>query len=58
MIEHKGVDLLLLAFDHLVSRGLDVRLLLIGPKADLRSYGLPLLGTAKTACSFRKFRAQ
>jgi glycosyltransferase involved in cell wall biosynthesis len=38
MIERKGVDLLLLAFDRLVSRGLDARLLLVGREADLPKF--------------------
>ena len=38
MIERKGVDLLLLAFDRLVMKGLDVRLLLVGRKADLPKF--------------------
>jgi glycosyltransferase involved in cell wall biosynthesis len=35
MIMRKGVDLLLLAFERLVAKGLDVRLLLVGREADL-----------------------
>src|SRR5262249_33765276 len=38
MIERKGVDLLLLAFDRLVSGGLDARLLLVGREADLPKF--------------------
>jgi glycosyltransferase involved in cell wall biosynthesis len=38
MIERKGVDLLLLAFDRLVTRGLDARLLLVGREADLPKF--------------------
>src|SRR5262249_9418616 len=35
MIRRKGIDLLLRAFDRLVTRGLDARLLLVGREADL-----------------------
>ena len=44
MIERKGVDLLLLAFDRLVTRGVDARLLLVGPRgrpAEISSDGEP-----------------
>jgi glycosyltransferase involved in cell wall biosynthesis len=35
MIERKGVDLLLLAFDRLIIQGIDAQLLLVGREADL-----------------------
>jgi glycosyltransferase involved in cell wall biosynthesis len=38
MIARKGIDLLLVAFDRLVRRGLDVRLLLVGREADLPQF--------------------
>jgi glycosyltransferase involved in cell wall biosynthesis len=38
MIERKGVDLLLLAFDRLVTNGIDARLRLVGRKAELPKY--------------------
>jgi glycosyltransferase involved in cell wall biosynthesis len=38
MIKRKGVDLLLLAFDRLVTTGLDARLLLVGREADLPKF--------------------
>jgi glycosyltransferase involved in cell wall biosynthesis len=38
MIPRKGVDLLLLAFERLVQRGLDVQLLLVGREADLPQF--------------------
>ena len=38
MIKRKGVDLLLLAFDRLVTRGIDARLLLVGREADLPKF--------------------
>jgi glycosyltransferase involved in cell wall biosynthesis len=38
MILRKGVDLLLLAFDRLIARGFDVRLLLVGREADLPKF--------------------
>lgn len=38
MIERKGVDLLLLAFDRLIANGVDVRLLLVGREAELPSF--------------------
>ena len=38
MIERKGVDLLLLAFDRLVMHGIDARLLLVGREASLPKF--------------------
>lgn len=38
MIERKGVDLLLLAFDRLIASGADVRLLLVGREAELPKF--------------------
>jgi glycosyltransferase involved in cell wall biosynthesis len=38
MIKRKGVDLLLLAFDRLVARGIDARLLLVGREAELSKF--------------------
>jgi glycosyltransferase involved in cell wall biosynthesis len=38
MIERKGVDLLLLAFDRLIANGMDARLLLIGREAELQTF--------------------
>lgn len=38
MIERKGVDLLLLAFDRLVMQGVDANLLLVGREADLPKF--------------------
>jgi glycosyltransferase involved in cell wall biosynthesis len=38
MIERKGVDLLLLAFDRLVMQGVDAQLLLVGREADLPKF--------------------
>jgi glycosyltransferase involved in cell wall biosynthesis len=38
MIRRKGVDLLLLAFDRLIARGLDARLLLVGREAELQRF--------------------
>jgi glycosyltransferase involved in cell wall biosynthesis len=38
MIERKGVDLLLLAFDRLIVNGIDARLLLVGREAELPKF--------------------
>jgi glycosyltransferase involved in cell wall biosynthesis len=38
MIRRKGVDLLLLAFDRLISRGIDAQLSLVGRAADLETF--------------------
>jgi len=38
MIERKGVDVLLLAFDRLIANGMDARLLLVGREADLPKF--------------------
>jgi len=38
MIPRKGVDLLLLAFDRLIAKGLDAQLLLIGREAELPKF--------------------
>jgi glycosyltransferase involved in cell wall biosynthesis len=38
MIERKGVDLLLLAFDRLIASGMDARLLLVGRQAELPTF--------------------
>jgi glycosyltransferase involved in cell wall biosynthesis len=38
MILRKGVDLLLLAFDRLIAKGIDARLLLVGREADLPNF--------------------
>src|SRR4030095_2033374 len=38
LILRKGIDLLLLAFDRLIARGIDARLLLVGREADLPQF--------------------
>jgi glycosyltransferase involved in cell wall biosynthesis len=38
MIPRKGVDLLLVAFDRLISRGIEARLLMVGREADLPEF--------------------
>ena len=38
MIERKGVDVLLLAFDRLIASGVDARLLLVGREAELPKF--------------------
>ena len=38
MIQRKGVDLLLLAFDRLIGKGHDARLLLVGREAELPKF--------------------
>ena len=38
MIERKGVDVLLLAFDRLIASGMDARLLLVGREAELPKF--------------------
>jgi glycosyltransferase involved in cell wall biosynthesis len=49
MIRRKGVDLLLAAFDGLVAKGIEARLLLVGREADLQE----LLGTVSNAARSR-----
>jgi glycosyltransferase involved in cell wall biosynthesis len=45
MIERKGVDLLLLAFDRLITKGIEARLVLVGREADLQKF-LAMVGPA------------
>jgi glycosyltransferase involved in cell wall biosynthesis len=48
MIHRKGVDLLLLAFDRLVVKGHDVRLLLVGREAELPQFLGPISAAARS----------
>jgi glycosyltransferase involved in cell wall biosynthesis len=57
MIERKGVDLLLAAFDTLVARGLDIRLLLVGREAELPRFLAAISGAARARIEFAGFQA-
>jgi glycosyltransferase involved in cell wall biosynthesis len=56
MIRRKGVDLLLAAFDRLVAKGLDVRLLLIGREADLPEFLAGVSPAARSRISYEGFQ--
>ena len=51
MIGRKGVDLLLQAFDHIITKGIEARLILVGREADLPKF-LAMVGHA-TRCKVR-----
>ncbi len=57
MIERKGVDLLLLAFEKLVSKGLDARLLLVGREAELPRFLAEMTPTARARIDYEGFQA-
>jgi glycosyltransferase involved in cell wall biosynthesis len=56
MIRRKGVDLLLIAFDRLVARGLDVELRLVGREADLGQFLLNLSSRSKARIHYDGFQ--
>jgi glycosyltransferase involved in cell wall biosynthesis len=56
MIERKGVDLLLLAFDRLVTRGLDARLLLVGREAELPQFLSNVSPVTRSKISYEGFQ--
>lgn len=57
MILRKGVDLLLLAFDRLVARGIDARLLLVGREADLAQFLSMASPAARSKICYEGFQA-
>jgi len=56
MIQRKGVDLLLLAFDRLIRQGLDGRLLLVGREADLPKFLEMVNPATRTKISYEGFQ--
>jgi glycosyltransferase involved in cell wall biosynthesis len=56
MIRRKGVDLLLTAFDRLVAKGADVRLLLVGREAKLSGYLAALRPAARARIRYEGFQ--
>ena len=57
MIQRKGVDLLLLAFDRLIARGIDARLLLVGREADLPKFLQLVSPVARPKIRYEGFQA-
>jgi glycosyltransferase involved in cell wall biosynthesis len=57
MIYRKGIDVLLSAFDRLVRRGLDARLLLIGREAELPAYLETISPAARARILYEGFQA-
>ena len=57
MIERKGVDLLLLAFDRLVSRAIDAQLFLVGREADLPKFLAMVSPSTRSRVRYLGFRA-
>jgi glycosyltransferase involved in cell wall biosynthesis len=57
MIERKGVDLLLLAFDRLIANGMDARLLLVGRKAELPRFMNLVSPTTRSRVQYEGFQA-
>lgn len=57
MIYRKGIDVLLSAFDRLIRRGLDARLLLIGRKAELPAYLETISPAARARIVYEGFQA-
>jgi glycosyltransferase involved in cell wall biosynthesis len=56
MIMRKGVDLLLLAFEKLVAKGLDVRLLLVGREADLSRFLAEMTPASRARIDYEGFQ--
>ena len=56
MIRRKGVDLLLQAFNRLIARGLDARLLLVGREADLPEFLSQTSPVARSKISYQGFQ--
>jgi len=57
MIERKGVDLLLQAFDQLIRRGIQARLLLVGREADLPRFMERVSPAARAEIQYAGFQA-
>ena len=57
MIERKGVDVLLLAFDRLVTKGVDAQLLLVGREAELPKFLTMVSPTARSRIRYEGFQA-
>ena len=56
MIWRKGIDLLLTAFDRLVAKGADVRLLLVGREAELPKYLATLRPASRARIRYEGFQ--
>lgn len=56
MIWRKGIDLLLTAFDRLVAKGADVRLLLVGREAELSAYLSALRPASRARIRYEGFQ--
>jgi len=57
MIRRKGVDLLLLAFDRLITKGIEAHLLLVGREADLPAFLAKVSPPARTRIRYEGFQA-
>jgi glycosyltransferase involved in cell wall biosynthesis len=57
MIRRKGVDLLLRAFDWLIARGFDARLLLVGREAELPQFLATVSSDARSKICYEGFQA-
>src|SRR5206468_3627451 len=57
MIRRKGVDLLLIAFDRLITRGVDIELLLVGREADLPEFMSAMSPEARARVRYEGFQA-
>jgi len=57
MILRKGVDLLLLAFDRLIGKGLDARLLLVGREAELPQFLAKVSPATRAKIRYEGFQA-
>jgi glycosyltransferase involved in cell wall biosynthesis len=56
MIRRKGIDLLLLAFDQLINKGIDARLLLVGREAELPELLAKLDGNTHSRIRYEGFQ--
>ena len=57
MIERKGVDILLRAFDRLIANGMDARLLLVGREAELPEFMNLVSAATKSKVDYAGFQA-
>ncbi len=57
MIERKGVDVLLLAFDRLIASGIDARLLLVGREAELPKFMNLVSPATRSKVDYEGFQA-
>jgi glycosyltransferase involved in cell wall biosynthesis len=57
MIRRKGIDLLLAAFDRLVERGIDARLLLVGREAELPEFLAGVAPNTRSRIRYEGFQA-